>query len=144
MENRTDWGLRIHDAICRDYRHIVYFLHAPAVGKVKIGTTYRAQKRLEEIQMCCPVPLIYLGAIRGDEKVEADWHRRAAPWHSHGEWFDLSPELAQMIFIATSSDTWNQMTTTQRKAVYALVSREGFPDITDDDLRGMIRVERTD
>ncbi len=80
-----------------DDRGFIYFLAAPAVDAVKIGTTYRLDcLRLKENDRGSPTPLRLLAARPGGKKTEEKLHERfgAARLHARREWFDLNdPEL---------------------------------------------------
>lgn len=75
----------------------VYFLHAPEVGRVKIGFTIGLESRLNELRLGSPVKLHLLKTIRCTLAVEiallAVWHR----YRLHGEWFEAAPALLRFI-----------------------------------------------
>jgi hypothetical protein len=83
----------------------VYFIHAPAAERVKIGFTERhPDRRLRQIQSHSPVPLVGLGVVAGTFATEAELHARWAPLRDRGEWFRADPEL--LAFVADRADPW--------------------------------------
>lgn len=79
----------------------VYFISAPSLRLVKIGTSNSPQKRLQEIQVGSACPVFLAAVVDGGAAVEQSLHSRFAHLRSHGEWFSLAGELAE--FIATLS-----------------------------------------
>jgi hypothetical protein len=75
----------------------VYFVQAPANGKIKIGTTQDPRRRLVDLMKGSPVPLEPLGVVRGGINVERQLHVRFGHCHSHGEWFEGSTDLLAYI-----------------------------------------------
>jgi hypothetical protein len=71
----------------------VYFVRAGPDGPVKIGLARDVARRLKTLQTASPVPLLLLGVVPGDAKVERQLHRRFAGSRLRGEWFTPSPEL---------------------------------------------------
>lgn len=80
----------------------IYFLYAPSVKAVKIGSTFNLRSRFSMIQSSCPLPLYY---IRIDEilppndalKIESELHERFAGYRLQGEWFHLEGELFKFL-----------------------------------------------
>ena len=75
----------------------VYFIVADEVGRVKIGTSVDAARRLKTIASMSPVPLRLAAVTNGHEGHEAKLHERFASARLHGEWFVLTPEIKGMI-----------------------------------------------
>lgn len=78
----------------------VYFLLAPEVAKVKIGTCgpNKLTTRLSAICTGCPTKLVLLGLIEGgDSSVELSIHSRFHHLRIHGEWFIARTELLEFI-----------------------------------------------
>ena len=76
----------------------VYAVEAVGVGRVKIGWTGAEMKfRLGTIQSCCPVPLRMIGRRRGTLRTERSVHARFSHLRLHGEWFELTEELATVL-----------------------------------------------
>jgi hypothetical protein len=98
----TEGGERVIRALKerRDMRkrrkHEVYFIQAGEHG-IKIGYTYRLEKRLRDIQMYCPIKLTVLCSIPGDEGKERELHRKFKHLRIHGEWFRISDEIIEYI-----------------------------------------------
>lgn len=86
----------------------VYFLAARTVGLVKIGRSIDMVSRLQAIRWLSPVPLELIGLVEGGSQREAAYHRRWANLRSHGEWFNLTVELAIDIEAEVLMDAWNR------------------------------------
>ncbi len=71
----------------RVFDQVVYFIHAPAAKRVKIGTTTNLDKRLTGIAAQSPVPLKLLGSFVGGIQVERWCHFHCVAERSHFEWF---------------------------------------------------------
>lgn len=82
----------------------VYFIHAPEVGRVKIGIAVNPPKRLMELQVGSPVSLRLLGVIKGGEQEEAELHSEFYDLRIQGEWFRAASDL--MEFIQSEADPW--------------------------------------
>lgn len=76
---------------------LIYFLHAPSVGLVKIGYSSNAATRIASLHLSSPVPLTLLGTVDGDRAREAQYHSQWAHLRRHGEWFDATAELLAQI-----------------------------------------------
>ena len=77
---------------------MIYFLQGEITRRIKIGHTTRfIHTRMGALQIGSPDSLVFLGAHPGDERAEYALHERFEKFHSHGEWFDESQELAQYI-----------------------------------------------
>lgn len=73
----------------------VYFI--AGAGLVKIGWSRDLWKRLDALQSGSPVELKILSAVPGDEDYEHELHERWAPLRRHGEWFELTKDLAAFV-----------------------------------------------
>ena len=80
-----------------EHKKVVYFVQSRLGGPIKIGLTTEPKQRLKQLQNGSPIPLQILGALRGDEKVEAAIHERFRKLRLHGEWFEPSMELVEFI-----------------------------------------------
>jgi T5orf172 domain len=77
---------------------MIYFLQGEQTRRIKIGFTTRfIHTRMGALQIGSPDKLVFLGACPGDEKTEYELHNMFRKHHSHGEWFNESPELASYI-----------------------------------------------
>lgn len=74
---------------------VVYFVSHG--GYVKVGTTRNLPKRLSELQLAMPFPLIFEGVIRGNATIETVLHRKWAEHHVRGEWFYIDPKIRQFM-----------------------------------------------
>jgi T5orf172 domain len=63
--------------------------------RVKIGRSNAIRRRLLALQTGSPYKLKLMGWINSDDdkKLEASLHTRCWEMHSHGEWFNLPPEI---------------------------------------------------
>lgn len=76
----------------------VYFICAPELpDRVKIGVSHETSNRLRELQIGSPARLVVMAVASGDSEDEANLHRIFQRDRMHGEWFRLSPELAELI-----------------------------------------------
>ena len=77
----------------------VYFLQIdPPSGPVKIGfTKRRVEDRVAEGQTFSPDSIRILVESIGSKKDEARLHRRFAHLRIRGEWFELKPDLQDLI-----------------------------------------------
>ena len=67
----------------------IYFVQARSGSKlIKIGYSFNADRRIRDLQVGSPEPLLVLGVIPGTRKDERDWHERFHYLRQHGEWFD--------------------------------------------------------
>ncbi len=69
-------------------------------GMVKIGRAHNIAERMRELQTGCPFELKLLAVLSTNPDDESSLHRRFARDRRHGEWFALSPELADAIHTA--------------------------------------------
>lgn len=75
----------------------VYFVqHAPD-GLIKIGWASKPLKRLQSLQVGCPVPLVLRAVIECCGTYEADFHARFLASHAHGEWFHPTDDVLELI-----------------------------------------------
>lgn len=96
--NRLSGGLR---APRRErLRRHVYFIQAMGGGPIKIGSAADVTGRLQMLQTGSPVRLQVLAVIPGaDECGEFALHAQFAESRLHGEWFQPTPELLDVIAI---------------------------------------------
>lgn len=88
----------IEPMVARD--HIigtVYFI-GPRAGPVKIGFTTDLPRRLKRLQSGSPVKLEVLASATEQEMVqERIYHFQFASQRLHGEWFEMTLELQELI-----------------------------------------------
>jgi hypothetical protein len=82
--------------LAAEARSIVYYLHRPADGLIKIGTSTDHKARFSDLRREHG-PLRLLLACPGGRKEEAEAHRRFAAARAAGEWF--RPELPLLLEI---------------------------------------------
>jgi hypothetical protein len=73
---------------------VVYYIAAPDLGRVKIGRTKDLRKRLISLRGGSPADLEVLGTLAGGAAVEMYLYAIFADDRIHGEWFNLTPEIA--------------------------------------------------
>jgi len=68
----------------------LYVIRATSTTQFKFGLTVQPRSRLSDLKVgsCLPLELVSAIEIVAAE-IERELHRALAPWHSHGEWFDL-------------------------------------------------------
>jgi len=71
----------------------VYFITARTAGKAKIGFATDAASRFAKMKVDSPLPLTLERVIDGDIETEQALHARFGTSRTHGEWFDITPEL---------------------------------------------------
>ena len=77
---------------------MIYFLQGEQTRRIKIGYTTRfIHSRMRALQIGSPDKLLFLGACPGNDKAEYELHNKFRKHHSHGEWFNESPELVSHI-----------------------------------------------
>lgn len=120
----------------------VYFLYAPAVQRIKIGTGVCPEERLQAIRLMCPVPTELLGMIPGGRKREAELHQEFDHLRRHGEWFEASAELQKEIQVLCLTATWDAASATAREQflIHVLNTAEMLSEhIPKDKLRNIVR-----
>lgn len=75
----------------------VYFIQAGDGGHIKIGISRNVQSRLSKMQTDSPARLSVLAVIKGDERDEAEIHRRLADFRVSGEWFHPHNNVLSLI-----------------------------------------------
>lgn len=84
----------------------VYFLDAPDVNRIKIGTGICPEDRLQAVRLMCPVPTELLGLIVGGRRKEAELHSQFSHLRRHGEWFEGTVELREAIQVLCLIEAW--------------------------------------
>jgi len=90
-----------------EYRRDCYgplhgFVYVIAVGDptthVKIGyTRHQPAARLKALQTGNPLPMRLMGAVRGNENFEREYHQILAVERCAGEWFTFTPYVARVV-----------------------------------------------
>lgn len=84
----------------RSWKEGCYVYFIKPVGKpgpIKIGCSQSPDARLESINAWAPHPLEMLVSIPGSFELERRLHTCFSAFHSHGEWFHPSDEMARGI-----------------------------------------------
>lgn len=81
---------------------LVYFMQAGQDGPIKIGVALDIRKRFAGLVSGCPDPLIVLGHISGDRKLEQRLHRVLRDSRRHQEWFNLTDDTQCLVQDALS------------------------------------------
>lgn len=76
---------------------VIYFVQADTDGPIKIGTTTQLEQRLAALSNSDPAKLHLLATMPGDNKDEAQLHKRFRRLRLHGEWFAPDAELRDFI-----------------------------------------------
>jgi hypothetical protein len=74
---------------------VTYFLLDPASDRIKIGRSKKLKQRLRNLGSAAGLELRLIGTLPGDQ--EHEWHRRYRDARLRGEWFKLTPALAQSL-----------------------------------------------
>jgi hypothetical protein len=72
-----------------------YFIHAPILGRVKIGKSKKVKARFADLSCASAEWLVLLGVLDGD--IESKMHARFGKYRVKGEWFDLTGELLRFV-----------------------------------------------
>jgi hypothetical protein len=75
---------------------VVYFAELEG-GPIKVGHTVDLDRRLAEIQLCSPGKVNLIGAVEGDRRTEAYFHRRFAEHRAFGEWYQRHCDVSEYI-----------------------------------------------
>lgn len=75
----------------------VYFIHAPEVGRIKIGFTQNLAFRLRELEMGSPTHLLLMRSVQGTLHLEQTILSLFHKYRLHGEWFSAAPVLVRFI-----------------------------------------------
>ncbi len=77
----------------------VYFVEAPALGLIKIGSSANVEHRISALIRNGPAELIRIGVISGGPRLELDLHERFAQHRVRGEWFssDIRTEVDALL-----------------------------------------------
>lgn len=85
----------------------VYFLDAPSVNRIKIGTGICPEDRLNAVRLMSPVPVVLIGMIVGGRTREAELHEKFKERRVHGEWFDADQAMRDEIACLMLGDAWD-------------------------------------
>ena len=78
-----------------DARIQTYFIHAPILGRIKIGKSTNVKARFAGLSCASPEWLILLGVLDGDR--ENEMHGRFSNYRVKHEWFTLRGELHRFV-----------------------------------------------
>lgn len=81
----------------KPYASHLYFLYSDHSKLVKIGKTTDPKQRIQCLRTQSPVPLQCLGIIRSHDYHERMLHDALASNRKHGEWFNLTEEILNLI-----------------------------------------------
>lgn len=96
-ETKARMEANLHRRGMRERLGQIYFVEAVGTDRVKIGFAMHAAKRLASVAVICPVPLRLRALIDGPPAKERELHARFRAAWSHGEWFKITPELADLM-----------------------------------------------
>jgi len=100
----------------------VYFIHAPEIGRVKIGYSLDASVRMRRMQPESPCALVLLGIVEGTLWKEYTLHEMFDAEWVHNEWYQCSDRLMAWINRAISGeqpDIEVSLTQSRRRAAIA-------------------------
>lgn len=83
---------------------MIYFIQH--TDFIKIGYTKEIHKRLNQLQVSCPVKLKVLGLIPGTFEDESKHHIMFEHLRSHGEWFSADQEIIDFIAKQNTDLMW--------------------------------------
>lgn len=75
----------------------VYFIQAGNGGRIKIGFSPYPEQRIAYIQKYNGVELTTLACIPGTAGLEKAIHNILAEYRAHGEWFEPTPEVLDLV-----------------------------------------------
>jgi hypothetical protein len=123
---------------------MIYFIQAGSRGLVKIGFSGgHPRQRMACLQIGSPVKLRLIGMSPGNQKDEAEWHRRFAHLREHGEWFRWAGDLrraAKPFLRETAERAWRKLVHEYAETIIFLRSRGSNPKMTNPDI--LAEIER--
>lgn len=144
------WHRKFEDAVRADYgrdglKGVVYFLAAPSVNRVKIGTSARLEARIAEIGTWSPVDLEVMGTVPGGLYLERAFHEAFATFRARGEWFDVNERSKPLMGeILKAGGLFSLLAAETMLADERVAS--GFPDfvasLPDDQARSVVAMLR--
>lgn len=75
----------------------VYFVQAGEGGRIKIGYSPYPLRRIKHLQQFSGPDLITLAIIEGERTLESMLHNIVQAHRVHGEWFDPTPEVLDIV-----------------------------------------------
>jgi hypothetical protein len=70
---------------------LIYFIRNERSGAIKIGYSGDPRKRLSQLKISSPDPLVLIGTIFGGRKEERQLHAYFQDYHLRGEWYEGDP-----------------------------------------------------
>lgn len=90
----------------------IYFIFCEKMARVKCGLAMNPHHRLGNLQVGSPTVLRLIAVTEGDRLRERAIHRRLADHRSHGEWFEYTVRVRDVIILEMTShlerDPYNQ------------------------------------
>lgn len=77
-------------------RRKIYLIQA-SDGSIKIGIAKNPEKRLQGLQVACPLELKLLGCWEGDSSEERRLHKKYEKSRNRNEWYHLTEEMMDLI-----------------------------------------------
>jgi hypothetical protein len=75
----------------------VYFVHFPALGRLKIGISNNVPERMRALSRACGAEGVLLASFQGDLQAEKNALHSFAQFRLQGEWFAYSVECAAAV-----------------------------------------------
>jgi len=66
-------------------------------GFVKVGRASDVFRRIQDLQVCTPYPVRFLGLLSTNQLDEAHYHELFEPYRERGEWFRLEGVVEETI-----------------------------------------------
>lgn len=115
----------------------VYFLLAPELDRVKIGTTTDIERRMAEIGLWSPCALEIALVIPGSYATEFSMHRAFGRFRLHGEWFDISGGGAPLLDYLRSYRSNFALEGTLHRISLIDVAQIDYSKLTQEDVRSI-------
>ena len=144
------WQRKFEDAVRADYgrdglKGVVYFLGAPSVNRVKIGTSTRLDARVAEIGTWSPVDLEVIGTVTGGLHLERTFHEAFATFRARGEWFDVNERSKPLMMEILEAECLFSLLAAEAMLADERVA-SGFPDfvasLPEDQARSVVAMLR--
>jgi hypothetical protein len=94
---------------------MIYFLRAPSVNLVKIGTSSDPERRFQELRLLSPVPCEVFAVFSGGHAEETEIHRLFSAYHSHGEWYHAVKPVIQYAWRKNFEYLWTTVAPEDRE-----------------------------
>lgn len=111
--------------------YYVYFILAESVGRVKIGFSGNPLWRCADLSQNSPVYCRLIGCLKGEPRVEKEWHKRFDHLRIRGEWFEYTGELKAAIEEALATDVGFQPSEAEILSIVGKAGRKRFHELPE-------------